>query len=143
MATKRQMLIQPYQPDFTENLGNNTGQFSDKDIGKAVVYNGDQMDQAAAGDQIVGFVTSVEPATVEGHSVGSVRKTGRVWAADEAGTLNVGDRVQAGTPIALGTVGKANVVALDTVAHPQPTYNWVVIRVDAGAAGRTVLLEKV
>ena len=143
MATKRQMLIQPYQPDFTENLGDNTGQYSDKDIGKAVVYNGDQMDQAAAGDEIVGFVSSVEPATVEGHSVGSVRKNGRAWAIDEAGTLNVGDRVQAGTPGTLGVQAYANVVVLDTTAHPEPTYNWVVIRVDAGGAGRKVLLEKV
>lgn len=141
MATKRQMLIQPYLPDYTENLGGNTGEFNDQDIGKALVYNGDQMDQAAINDEIVGFVMSVEPATVDGHSVGSVRKKGRVWAIDEAGTLAVGDRVQAGTAGTLGTLANANVVVLNTTTYPEPSTSWTVVRVDAGAAGRTVLLE--
>ena len=143
MAKLRQMLIQPYAPDFTENLGGATGEFSDQDIGKAVVYNGDQMDQAASADQIVGFVMSVEAATADGHSVGSVRKNGRAWALDEAGSLAVGDRVQAGTAGTLGTLANANVAVLSLITHPEPTFSWVVIRVDAGGAGRAVMLEKV
>ena len=143
MATKRQLLIQPYSPDATENLGDATGQFATNDIGKAVAYNGDQMDQCALNAEIVGFVQSVEPATVQGHSIGAVRKTGRAFAIDEAGTLAVNDRVQAGTPGVLGTLANANVVILNTTTYPQPAYSWVVIRVDAGGAGRSVLLEKV
>lgn len=141
MAKQRQMLIQPYIPDYTENLGDNTGQFNDQDIGKAVVYNGDQMDPAALNDEIDGFVMSVEPGTADGHSIGSVRKKGRVWAVDEAGTLAVGDRVQAGTAGALGTLAAQNVVVLNLTTYPEPVSNWRVVRVDAGGAGRQVLLE--
>lgn len=140
MTAKRQLLIQPYMPDFTENLGNNTGQFSSNDIGKAVVYNGDQMDQAADGNEIVGFVTSVEPGTKDGHSVGSVRKTGRIKALDEAGTLAVGNLVVAGTAGTLGTAALANV---KVAAGTEPgNFKWVVIAVYGTGAGRECLLER-
>lgn len=142
MTTKRQQLIQPYVPDFSENLGDTTGQFATEDIGKAVVYNGDQMDMAAANDQIDGFITAVEPGTKDGHSQGSVRKQGRVFALDSAGTLVVGARVQAGAAGTLGTLANHNVVILNVVTYPQPANGWVVIRVDAGGAGRTVMLER-
>lgn len=142
MTVKRSLLIQPYVPDVTENLGDNTGQFNDQDIGKAVVYNGDQMDMAGANVQIDGFVMSVEPGTKDGHSIGSVRKQGRVWAIDEAGTLTVGTRVQAGTPGTLGVLSNHNVIALSTVTFPEPLPPWRVIRVEAGGAGRAVMLER-
>jgi len=138
MAVTRQLLIQPYTPDVTENLGDNTGQFSDQDIGKPVVYNGDQMDLAAATNEIVGFVQSVEPGTSLGHSIGSVRKQGRAKVIDEAGTLAVGDLVVAGTAVALGTLGVANVAA-----GAPATYKWVVLAVTGAGAGRNALVERV
>ena len=138
MATKRALTIQPYMPDDTENLGDNTGQFASNDIGKAVVYNGDQMDQAADTDEIVGFVQSVEPGTKDGHSLGSVRKRGRAYALDEAGTLAVGNPVVAGTPGTLGTSALANV----NVGTPA-TFKWIVIAALGTGAGRKVLLERV
>jgi len=140
MATKRQITIQPYQPDDTENLGNNTKQFSDKDIGKSVKYNGDQMDPCADGDEIAGFVQSVNMATSDGHSVGGVRTDGRAEALDEAGTLAVDDFVVAGTAGVLGTFALANVkIAAGTPLR----YKWVVIAVIGAGAGRTVRLKRI
>jgi len=144
MTTKRQMLIDPYNPDFTENLGDNTGQYNDQDIGKAVKYSGDTMILVADNDQIDGFVMSVEPGTKDGHSVGSVRKRGRVNALDFAGTLAVGDRVQASSTIGtLGTLAVHTVEIINLVVHTEPVADWVVIRVDAGGAGRALILERI
>lgn len=147
---KRQLLLQPYKPDVAERLGaaaaavpgttGRGGQYSDVDIGKAMKYSGDAMVECADGDEIVGFVTSVNVASNDGFSVGSVRKEGRVQAIDEAGTLSVGDIVVAGTAIGVGTAGKANVKVATTAADV--VFPWVVIAV-YGDAADTVLLERV
>ena len=149
MTVKRQILIQPYLPDFTENLGDNTGQYSDSDIGKAVKYSGDTMVACAENDEIVGFVQSVEPGTKDGHSIGSVRKNGRVHALDEAGTLAVGNVVVAGTAGTLGTSAYQNVKVADPAGvyssiPGEVVYKWVVIGLAATpGAGALVLLERV
>ncbi len=140
MTVQRQILIQPYQPDFTENLGDNTGQYSDNDIGKAVKYSGDTVVLCASGDEILGFVQSVEPGTKDGHSIGSIRKDGRAEALDEAGTLVVGDFVTAGTAGTLGTSSLNNVLVAGTPASNVRL--WEVIRAGSGA-GTVVLLERV
>jgi len=147
---KRQLLLQPYKPDVAERLGTAVaavpgttgrgGQYSDVDIGKAVKYSGDTMVECADGDEIHGFVTSVNVASVDGFSVGAVRKEGRVKAIDEAGTLTVGTVVTAGTAIGVGTAGLANVKAAVTAANV--VFPWVVIAV-YGDAADTVLLERV
>lgn len=140
MTVKRQQLIQPYKPDTTENLGNTTGQYSDNDIGKAMKYSGDTVVLCADGDEILGFVQSVEPGTKDGHSIGSIRKEGRVWALDEAGTLAVGNIVVAGTAGTLDTSALNNV---KVAAIPGDViHKWEVIRAGSGA-GTNVLLEKV
>ena len=139
MTAKRQLLTQRYTPDEGENLGDDTKQYSDKDIGKAVKYSGDIMVLCADGDEIVGIVQSVEPGTTDGHSLGGVRKEGRAWAIDEAGTLVVGAAVVAGTPGTLGTLANNNVKA----AAGATVFTWTVIRVDGTGAGRSVLIEKV
>jgi len=136
------MLIQPYKPDYTENLGDNTGQYSDQDIGKAVKYSGSTMVLCADGDEIVGFVTSVEPGTKDGHSIGAVRKEGRMEALDEAGSLTVGTAVVAGTAGTLGTLAKQNVKA----AAGATVFTWVVIETGVGGtsgAGSTIIVERV
>lgn len=139
MTTKRQLLIQPYDPDFTENLGDNTGQFSSDDIGKAVKYSGDTMVLCASGDPIEGFVQAVHPSTVDGHSQGSVRKRNRQYAVDEAGSLAVGGLVEAGTAGTLGTQALQNVIA-KAVPVVGEKY-WTVIGITTGAAASQVLLE--
>jgi len=134
MANKRQVLIDPYRPDATENLGDNSGQYNDKDLGKGVKYSGNAMVAVADGDEITGFVTAVEPGTKDGFSIGSVRKEGRVRAIDEAGSLAVGGLVVAGTAGTLGTY------ALQNVKTGTPaTYKWIVIAAATGAGAECVL----
>lgn len=139
MTAKRQLLIQPYEPDYTENLGDNTGQFAAEDIGKAVKLSGDTMVLCASGDPIEGFVQSVEPGTVDGHSIGSVRKRGRQYAIDEAGSLAVGDLVEAGTAGTLGTHALQNVIVQGTPVVGEKY--WTVIGITTGLAASQVLVE--
>lgn len=107
--------INPYLPARVEYIGNNTKQASSKDIGKPVKLNGETTALCGYGDEIYGFIESVEVGTDQGYSYGGVLSDvgHEVIAKDEAGTLVVGDLVVAGTPIALGTqtpAGGYNVV---------------------------------
>ena len=140
MVALRQSLIDPYRPDRTENLGDDTSEYSDQDVGKAVKLSGDTMVMCASGDEIQGFVASVNVGTTDGYSVGGVTSDvgTRQWALDEAGSLAVGGLVVAGTAGVLGTLARANVIAGTPTRH-----KWEVIRVDGTGAGRTVLLQKV
>ena len=142
-AVKRQILIQPYKPDYTESLGDATGQFDDQDIGKAVKYSGDACILCADGNGIIGFISSVEPGTKNGYSVGAVNRDGRVEVLDEDGSLAVGGFVEAGTPGTLGTLAKQNVIAATTPTAPF----WMIVAIavagTSGAAGSTILIERV
>lgn len=148
---KRDILIQPYKPDYAELLGTAViksnvtgrgGQYNDQDIGKAVKYStSSNMIMCTSGDEIHGFVMSVEPGTRAGFSVGSVRKEGRVKAIDEVGNLAVGNIVVAGGTGTLGTYALANV---KVAATPTTVINkWMVIELYGGGTGDEVLLEKI
>lgn len=145
---KRSLLISPYTPDRTELIGDTTKQASSVDINKAVKLSGNTVVVCASGDEIYGFISSVEAGSSGGHSVGGVAcDTGReAWAVDEAGGLVVGDLVVAGTAVALGTaltLGAPNVlVAAGTEAG---IHKWQVIGLEAepSTAGKQVLLRKV
>lgn len=78
--------------------GTTTGQYSSNDVGRAVkLGNLSNHVEVASGDEIDGFITSVEPATVNGGmNLGSIRQEGRKV-------------VTAGGPIALGSMVVAGV----------------------------------
>lgn len=97
--------INPYLPARVESIGNNTGQASSKDIGKPLKLSGETTALCASGDEIYGFIESVEVGTDRGYSYGGVLADigHEVIAKDEVGTLVVGDLVVAGTAIAFGT----------------------------------------
>lgn len=145
MAFKKEMRVEPYVPDRTESLGDNTGQFASADIGKAVKQNaGGHLELCASGNEIYGFVTAVEPYTKDGHTIGSVCNdvNRQAYATDEAAGLVLGDRVTAGTPTALGTTlpnGSNVIVAVAAT----PIHTWIVVETYGGAAGDKVLLQKV
>lgn len=119
--------------------------FADADVGKAVkLGTANNYVAVVADDEIEGFVTSIEPFTVNsGFSFGGVVVSGRVTAevgANQGVTpMAVGDYVVADTPVALGTAGKAKV----KTGAPS-MYLWRCIRIisGTGAAGSTVLLER-
>jgi hypothetical protein len=99
--------INPYIPARTElfTAGGGGAKVSYLDIGKPVVLNGNYCTLATSGQQIYGFIESVEAGTSAGYAVGGVLADPglEVLAVDEVGNLAVGDIVVAGTPTALGT----------------------------------------
>lgn len=147
MTAKRELLITPYIPDRTENLGDNTGQYGQNDISKPVKLSGSTCVPCADGDEIYGFVQSVEAFTYDGHSVGGVAAdTGReAYATDEVGTMSVGDLAVAGTPTALGTAEIATGPNVKAAATPASViHRWQVMEIVSGSgAGAKLLLRKI
>jgi hypothetical protein len=78
------------------------GIYSANDVGRAVKLNtsgtiASNYVDCVSGDEIDGFITSVEPATVnQGYSFGGVMRTGRK-VVTAGGSLNLGSMVVAGT----------------------------------------------
>lgn len=136
----RGLLVSEHDQRDTEQLGDNTGQFKGVDVGKAMVYNGIQMDLAASTNDIVGFLETVEAYTNNGHNIGTVKKSGRVRVEVVGTTLAVGDFVFAAAQTALGTAGNG-LVSVDIAPG---NFKWVVVWLDTdGTAGTTVVIEKV
>ncbi len=122
-----------------------TNEFSTTDVGKAVkLSTADNHILATNGDEIGGFVNSVEPFTVnDGYSFGGIQKEGRkeaVVGANQVGTMAIDDLVVADTQVALGTAGAPK------VKTGTPTrFLWRCIKIisGTGVAGDTVLLERI
>ena len=96
----RGLLVSETDQRDTEMLGDATKQFASTEINKAVVLAGIQCDLAAINEEIFGFCEVVDPATSDGHSVGTIKKTGRMRCqigAGEIGTLAIGALVAAFT----------------------------------------------
>lgn len=98
----------------------------------------------AAGDEIEGFLVSLEAFTVnDGVKFGTVQRNNRFKAlvdAAQATPLAAGDLVVAGTTAAIGTADAYPKVKAGTPAN----FKWRVLNVTStGAAGDTVLLEKI
>ncbi len=123
--------VQPYVPARVERLGATTDnpKMSPKEVGKAVKLSGDTVVLCADGDEIYGFVESVEAGTQRGYAIGGVLcdPGAEMLAEDEAGTLAIGDLVVCGTPAAIGT------------ALPSSGQN-VKVRTGAVASGQSALL---
>jgi len=145
---KRHLTVSPYTPDRVELIGNNTKQASSVDIGKAVKLSGNTVVVCANGDEIYGFISSVEAGSKGGYSIGSVVcDVGReCWANDEVGGLVVGSRVVASTAVALGTAHNANGANVKVAAGTEAgSHKWQVIglEVSPSTAGKQVLLRKI
>lgn len=127
-------------------LGTGANAFtSAADLGKGVKLGTSQnYVQVAAGDEVEGIVTSVEPYTVnDGFTFGGVQTDRRIEAVvgvSQVGALAIGALVVADIPIALNTAG-----ILQVKAGAPASFKWRVIRhiTGTGVAGDTVLLERV
>jgi hypothetical protein len=123
--------IQPYIPARVERLGATTDnpKMSSTEVGKAVKLYGDTVVPCVEGDEIYGFVESVEAGTQRGYAIGGVLcdPGAEILARDEAGSLAVGDLVVCGTVTATGT------------ALPAAGQN-VKVRTGAVASGQSALL---
>jgi len=131
---------------FTSRLGSdtiaNSGNLVDADIKKLLKYVGEsRYGLCSAGDPIEASMVSLESASVDGYTIGTIAKKGRLavvcdglQATPGTGTIAVGDYVVTGTVVAAGT-------ALGTLVGPKvtkATYQPSAAALVAGA-GKTVL----
>ena len=136
------------QKTITAVLGTGTGDvFDDSSIDKPVKLGAnDNYVKCVAGDEIEGFVSSIEPGTVNaGYSHGGVQTWGRKFVKVDAGQatpLVPGDKVVAGAVVADGTYLTGELPNVQKAAGAI-TFAWRVISiVTSGAAGGTVLIER-
>lgn len=121
-------------------LGSKTAVITDKDIHKAVVLDKTAeatMKLAASGEEIRGFIESIEPAPADGVTFGSVVRHAagvRYWVTSTA-SLIVGDLVVADTQADVGVANAESFAEQDRygltkVKKGTPTtYRWEVVRV--------------
>ena len=129
----RKQTTTPYTPDRTESLDSGDGTWSYLDIGKPVKLAGDVVSLCADGNEIYGFVRSVELGTKGGDYVGGVGCDAGVefYGYDEDNDLAIGDLVIAGTPTAIGTAVGASGPNLDkaSVVTPPAINRWMVMAI--------------
>lgn len=140
---------------FTTRLGAAGGYYTDKEVGKFVKLAAEsQYSLCAVGDQIEGYITSVETATADNFTIGSVMPAHRKFvtcdglqATPGTGTIAVGDYVVCGTVVAKDTKLTAGVPAKVCKATTQTGmyFAWRVVSLNgtAGAVGTFAVIERV
>jgi hypothetical protein len=130
---------------------------TDKEMNKLVKMTGDsRYDLAAVGDEIEGAIISVDTATTDGYSTGSVQTNGRLHVVLDGlqgtpgtGTVAVRDYVVVGTPVAKGTAQSDNgpkvCKATDQAAAKNTPFAWRVVSIlqGSGGVGSLAVIEKV
>ena len=149
----------PTAPSMTVRLGAGAAsgdRFDLKEQGKAVKLVAEsRYDLCAAGDEIEGFITSVEAAPQNGFSIGGIVDEGLQWvtadglqATPGTGVIAVGDYVLAGTITAKGTATArfAKVVKATTQANVKASpFSWRVVSlgpVGTGAVGTDIVIKR-
>lgn len=140
---------------FTARLGAASGSanhVTDVEIGKPVKLIGDSLyNLTAAGDQIEGFINSVEGATADDFSIGGVVSKGRVrvtldglQATPGTGVIAVGDYVVTGTAVAKGTALSGYPKVCKATTQTGMYFAWRVVSLDGTTAvGQTAVIERV
>lgn len=120
----------------------NDTSIDDNDIGKPVkIVSADTVGLCSDGDQIYGFIASVEPQTVDGYPLVSVMCDGRAFVI-LSGAAAVGSVVEAAANTAAGVAnaGDYGVVSAHTIVTATEKL-WKVIS-GTGLDAATVLIEK-
>lgn len=141
----------------TVRLGAGSGaanNWTDAEKGKPVrLVAESRYDLCAVGNDIEGFVSSVEVGTTDGFTIGGVFRNGKfevtfdgLQATPGTGVIAVGDIVVAGTPVAKGTAltGAPKVCKATTAANV--VQKWRVVSLGAvgtGAVGTTGVIERI
>lgn len=148
----------PFETSITARLGAGSGaanNLSDSDVNKLVKLTGEsRFDLAAVGNEIEGYITSVEPATQGGFSIGGVCQEGRLYvtfdglqATPGTGVVAAGDYVVTGTPVAKGTaLTVPPKVCKATAAATGIVFKWRVVSLGSagtGAVGTVGVIEQV
>jgi hypothetical protein len=129
------------------------GYLTDADVGKGVKLGAtDRYILALDGDEIEGFLVSVESATIDGYTFGSIVKTGNKEITFQGAGIVIGSIVVFGTPIAKGTAltvppaVKLGAAIAASQAKPYgwnpSTHVWRVIS-GTGVAGTQGIIERV
>lgn len=144
----RVMEIDPYRPARTELIGTSSGDASSTDVGKAVKLSGAGTVLCADGDEIYGFIESVNAGTSNGYSVGGVlcSSGNQVYATDAgvgtSSALTVGDLAVASTQAAFGTAAASTGTPVKVASGSEAgIHRWQVVAVYTTPAGG-VLLRK-
>lgn len=132
---------------FTARLGTagSANRYTDTEIGKAVKLSGDSAYVlASAGNKIEGFVRSMEVASLDDFSIGTVQNEDRksvvldgLEATPGTGTINVGDYVVVGTAVAKDTALTGDVKVCKATNQPGTAVVSVVGAADTAAAIKT------
>lgn len=133
-----------------------TNNHSDAEVGKIVKILGEsRYGLAAAGNQIEGFVASVESATADGFTIGSVIGTvgdykevtfDGLQATPGTGTVAIGDRVVTGTVVAKGTALTVPVRVTKATTQTGMDFVWQVVSLGSagtGAVSTTGVIERI
>ena len=148
----------PFAPSKSARLGAGTGaanNLTDSEVNKLVKLVGEsRFDLAAVGNEIEGYLTSVETATQGGYSFGGYCDSGRMYvtfdglqATPGTGTVAVGDFVVTGTAVAKGTaLTNAPKVCKATAAATGIVFKWRVVSLGTagtGAVGTVGVIERI
>lgn len=107
----------------TARMGTVENPLTDKDKGKALALKGpSQLGLAGDGDEIIGFLTSIESGTQDGFKIGGFQSDG--YAHVDTGDLEVGDEVVVETNPELGVAGLTKV---KKAGETGTTFKWVVV----------------
>jgi hypothetical protein len=129
---------------ITVRLGAQGVNYSENDAGKFVKLAAEsQYDLCAVGNEIEAVITSVEPATQNGFSIGGVICEGildvtfdGLQATPGTGTIAVGDYVVTGTPVARNTAMTVYPkVCKATAAATGIVYKWRVVSLGTAGTG--------
>lgn len=128
--------------------------FQDIEVGKLMKLAGEsRYDLAAVGNPIEGVLASVEPATSNGFSVGTVVTDGKVFAVADGlqatpgtGAIAVGDYVVTGSVVAKDTAMAGYPKVCKATSQSVTFFMWRVVSlgpVGTGAVGTTIVIERV
>lgn len=108
----------------TARMGTKAAPLSDADVGKALKLIGpSQLDLAGADDEIFGFLSSIEPGTLDGFKIGGF--VANEYVEVDTGAVTFGTTVVVASNPAKGTAG-LTVVKAGASGAPL-TYKWVVV----------------
>ena len=156
MAKFKMGVTVPAAASKTSRLGSAAdagGRVTETERNKFFGLAGDsQFDLSVVGDAIEATMISLEPATQDGWSIGTVNDSGRrvcvcdgLQATPGTGTIAVGDLVVVGTPVAKATaLTEVGPRVCKATAQTAAVHNWRVLSLGvAGAVGDTCLIERV
>jgi len=151
-------MIQPtigVVPD-TVRLGSTpdvVGRLGDSERGKAVKLAGEsRYDLASAGDALEAVIFSVEPATLDGYTIGGIQDEGALnvtfdglQATPGVGTVAVGDWIVVGTVAPKGAANAGPVKVCKATSQTPGVFAWRVVSLGAvgtGAVGTAGVIDR-